>query len=62
MRIAVYLKINFFLNLKFSIIFIKGHTGEVNSVECSHKIPNLLLSAGNDRSVKLWDLEKGVVV
>ena len=46
----------------FLFFYLKGHIGEVNSVECSHKIPNLLLSAGNDKSVKLWDLEKGVVV
>ena len=32
--------------------------GEVQSVECSHKVPNLLLSAGNDKIIRLWDIEK----
>lgn len=45
------------------IIFAeKGHKGDVQCVENSHKLPNLCLSSGFDGFVKLWDFNLGKVM
>jgi len=38
---------------------LAGHVGHVNSVAFSPKTENLLLSAGSDRTVKIWDVASG---
>lgn len=35
---------------------IHEHKGEVNSIECSHKNPDLVLTASNDSSLKLFSI------
>lgn len=41
------------------VMELPGHKGEVQSLECSHKISNILLSAGADSSLMVWDFTKG---
>eukprot|EP00825_Cyclidium_porcatum_P009398 TRINITY_DN1478_c0_g1_i1.p1 TRINITY_DN1478_c0_g1~~TRINITY_DN1478_c0_g1_i1.p1 ORF type:complete len:353 (+),score=52.39 TRINITY_DN1478_c0_g1_i1:1437-2495(+) len=38
---------------------LNGHVGEVQTLECSHKNQNLLLSAGIDSNIIVWDFLQG---
>lgn len=40
----------------YLIFKIQAHKGETQSVEFSHKQPNLVISSGSDGYVKLWDM------
>jgi len=41
---------------------IPSHQKEINSIECSHMVPHYVLTASNDSTIKVTDIEQSKAV